>query len=181
MHRLFQERKIITYQFGVQLEVHQLVRLKPGRAGVPMMITTLGGPAINFKGSVDAYREAAAQSGFNPTSLPVATTSLFYTAKNSQDALSEYYPHINAGIFTLRGGGYPKQQFTNAIDYRDALMVGSPQQIIEKMLYQYELFGNNALWHKLILAVYHLIKLRKILNSLLLKFYQPLENIQQNK
>ena len=80
MHRLFQELKIIIYQFGVQLVAHQLVRLK-GRAGVPMMITTLGGPAINFKGSVDAYREAAAQSGFNPASLPVATTSLFYTAK----------------------------------------------------------------------------------------------------
>lgn len=43
-------------------------------------------------------------------------------------------------MLTLRGDGYPKQQFTNAIDYRDALMVGSPQQIIEKMLYQYELF-----------------------------------------
>ena len=46
------------------------------------------------------------KSGFNPASLPVATTSLFYTAKNSQDALSEYYPHINAGMLTLRGGGY---------------------------------------------------------------------------
>ena len=57
MHRLFQERKIITYQFGVQLEVHQLVQLKQDDAGVPMMITTLGGPAINFKVSVDAYRE----------------------------------------------------------------------------------------------------------------------------
>ncbi|MFE9079130.1 LLM class flavin-dependent oxidoreductase [Bacillus mobilis] len=103
----------------------------------------VGGPAINFKGSVDAYREAAVQSGFNPASLPVATTSLFYTAKNSQDAFNEYYPHINAGMLTLRGGGYPKQQFTNAVDYRDALMVGSPQQIIEKMLYQYELFGQQ--------------------------------------
>ena len=29
--------------------------IKAGRAGVPMMITTLGGPAINFKVSVDAY------------------------------------------------------------------------------------------------------------------------------
>lgn len=28
MHRLFRERKIITYQFGVRLEVHQLVQLK---------------------------------------------------------------------------------------------------------------------------------------------------------
>ena len=54
--------------------------IKAGRAGVPMMITTLGA-AINFKVSVDAYREVAQQSGFDPASLPVATTSLFYTAK----------------------------------------------------------------------------------------------------
>ncbi|MCQ6565708.1 LLM class flavin-dependent oxidoreductase [Bacillus mycoides] len=117
--------------------------IKAGRAGVPMMLTTFGGPAVNFKVSVDAYREAAEQSGFDPATLPIATTSLFYTAENSQDALSEYYPHINAGMLALRGGGYPKQQFTNAVDHRDALMIGSPQQIIEKMLYQYELFGQQ--------------------------------------
>jgi alkanesulfonate monooxygenase SsuD/methylene tetrahydromethanopterin reductase-like flavin-dependent oxidoreductase (luciferase family) len=117
--------------------------IKAGHAGVPMMLTTLGGPAVNFKVSVDAYREAAEQSGFDPATLPIATTSLFYTAENSQDALSEYYPHINAGMLALRGGGYPKQQFTNAVDHRDALMIGSPQQIIEKMLYQYELFGQQ--------------------------------------
>ena len=69
-----------------------------------------------------------AQSGFDPASLPIATTSLFYTAENSQDVLSEYYPHINAGMIALRGAGYPKQQFTNALDYRDALMIGSPQR-----------------------------------------------------
>ncbi|MFK4332721.1 alkanesulfonate monooxygenase SsuD/methylene tetrahydromethanopterin reductase-like flavin-dependent oxidoreductase (luciferase family) [Bacillus sp. RC240] len=117
--------------------------IKAGRAGVPMMLTTLGGPAVNFKVSVDAYREAAEQSGFDPATLPIATTSLFYTAENSQDALSEYYHHINAGMLALRGGGYPKQQFTNAVDHRDALMIGSPEQIIEKMLYQYELFGQQ--------------------------------------
>ena len=33
--------------------------IKAGYAGVPMMLTTLGGPATNFKVSVDAYREAA--------------------------------------------------------------------------------------------------------------------------
>ncbi|KFN01060.1 LLM class flavin-dependent oxidoreductase [Bacillus clarus] len=117
--------------------------IKAGHAGVPMMLTTLGGPAINFKVSVDAYREAAEQKGFDLATLPIATTSLFYTAKNSQDALSEYYSHINAGMLALRGGGYPEQQFTGAIDYRDALMIGSPQQIIEKMLYQYELYGQQ--------------------------------------
>ena len=33
--------------------------IKAGKQGVPMMITTLGGPAMNFKGSIDAYRQAA--------------------------------------------------------------------------------------------------------------------------
>ncbi|ETI70088.1 LLM class flavin-dependent oxidoreductase [Neobacillus vireti] len=117
--------------------------IKAGYAGVPMMLTTLGGPAINFKGSVDAYREALEQNGFDPAELPIATTSLFYTAENSQDALREYYPHLNLGMQALRGGGYPKQQFAQATDYRDALMIGSPQQIIEKMHYQYELYGQQ--------------------------------------
>ncbi|MBD8497937.1 LLM class flavin-dependent oxidoreductase [Paenibacillus arenosi] len=117
--------------------------IKAGHAGVPMMLTTLGGPAINFKHSVDAYREAAKKAGFNPATLPIATTGLLYTAKDSQDALREYYPHINAGMQALKGGGYPKQQFAQAVDHRDALMIGSPQQIIEKMLYQYELYGNQ--------------------------------------
>ncbi|WP_214629417.1 LLM class flavin-dependent oxidoreductase [Paenibacillus agaridevorans] len=117
--------------------------IKAGYSGVPMMLTTLGGPAISFKASVDAYRETAERSGFDPSTLPIATTSLFYAAENSQDALREYYPFINSGMQALRGGGYPKQQFAQAIDYRDALMIGSPQQIIEKMLYQYELYGQQ--------------------------------------
>lgn len=108
-----------------------------------MMLTTLGGPASSFKVSVDVYREAAQRSGFDPNTLPIGTTSLFYTSENSQDALREYYPHINYGMQAINGAGYPKQQFAQSTDYRDALMVGSPQQIIEKMIYQYELYGQQ--------------------------------------
>lgn len=117
--------------------------IKAGYAGVPMMLTTLGGPAENFKVAVDAYREAADRSGFNTNDLPIATTSLMFTAENSQDALSTYYPHLNEGMRALKGGGYPRGQFEAAVDYRDALMIGSPQQIIEKLLYQYELYGQQ--------------------------------------
>ncbi|MCG3086590.1 LLM class flavin-dependent oxidoreductase [Sporosarcina cyprini] len=115
--------------------------IKAGYMGIPMMLTTLGGPAINFKHSVDAYREAAEQSGFDPATLPIATTSLFYVADTTKEALQGMYPHINGGFLAIRGGGYPKQQFAQAPDTRDALMVGSKEQIIEKLLYQYELYG----------------------------------------
>jgi hypothetical protein len=33
--------------------------------------------------------------------------------------------------------------FAQSMDNRDILNVGSPQQIIEKLLYQHELFGNQ--------------------------------------
>ncbi|MDW0113348.1 LLM class flavin-dependent oxidoreductase [Sporosarcina saromensis] len=114
--------------------------IKAGYMGIPMMLTTLGGPAINFKHSVDAYREAATQSGFDPKSLPIATTSLLYVADTSKEALQGMYPHINGGFQAIRGGGYPEHQFAQALDTRDALMVGSKEEIIEKMLYQHELY-----------------------------------------
>ena len=76
--------------------------IKAGYAGVPMMLTTLGGPAINFKVSVDAYREAAERSGFDPATYQLQQQVYFIQQKQSQDALSEYYPHINAGMHALR-------------------------------------------------------------------------------
>src|SRR5699024_4993246 len=94
--------------------------IKAGYMGIPMMLTTLGGPAINFKHSVDAYREAAEQSGFDPKTLPIGTTSLFYVAESTKEALRGMYPHINGGFQAIRGGGYPKQQFAQAPDTRDA-------------------------------------------------------------
>ncbi|MRF37266.1 LLM class flavin-dependent oxidoreductase, partial [Staphylococcus sp. KY49P] len=119
--------------------------IKAGRQGIPMMITTLGGPAMTFKDSIDEYRLTAKEHGFDTSaeSLPVSTASLFYTAETTQSALKEYYPHLNVGMSFIRGTGYPKQQFANAPDYRDALMVGSPQQIIEKILYQHELYNHQ--------------------------------------
>jgi len=115
--------------------------IKAGYMGMPMMLTTLGGPAINFRASVKAYRVAAENSGYDPNTLPIGTTSLFYVADTTQEALQGMYPHIDNGFKAIRGSGYPKQQFAQASDYRDALMVGSTEEIIEKILYQHELFG----------------------------------------
>lgn len=115
--------------------------IKAGAMGIPMMLTTLGGPAMNFKPSVLAYRRMAEQHGFDPSTLPIATTSLFYVADTEKEALQGMYPHLNVGFEAIRGTGYPKQQFAQSTDYRDALMVGSKDQIIEKILYQHELFG----------------------------------------
>lgn len=117
--------------------------IKAGYAGAPMMLATLGGPSTSFKVAIDAYREAAERNGYDPSTLPIGTTGLFYTAETSQQAMREFYPHINNGMKLVNGQGFPKQLFAQSADVRDALIVGSPQEIIEKILYQHELFGHQ--------------------------------------
>ncbi|MFC6333432.1 LLM class flavin-dependent oxidoreductase [Paenibacillus septentrionalis] len=117
--------------------------IKAGSAGIPMVLTTLGGPAVHFQQSAIAYREAAALNGHSPEQLPIATASLFHVAPTTEQAFRDYYPYLNAGFTAIRRTGYPRQQFEAAVDYKDALMIGSPQLIIEKLLYQYELYGQQ--------------------------------------
>ncbi|MFS0612199.1 LLM class flavin-dependent oxidoreductase [Lederbergia ruris] len=117
--------------------------IKAGYAGVPMFMAHLGGPAAVFKRTVDAYREAAKQNGFDPLELPVATAGFFYAADTSQQALREYYPHINEGMKLTNGQGFSKQLFAQGVDPHNIMNIGSPQQIIEKILYQHETFGHQ--------------------------------------
>lgn len=117
--------------------------IKAGYAGVPMFIATLGGPVTSFDVSIRAYREALSLSGFDHKEMPVATAGLFYTAETTQQAFKEAYPYVNQGFLKTNGQSFPKQQFAQGKDVRDVMNVGSPQQIIEKIIYQYETFGHQ--------------------------------------
>ncbi|MFD2639545.1 LLM class flavin-dependent oxidoreductase [Piscibacillus salipiscarius] len=116
---------------------------KAGYAGVPMYLAHLGGPATIFKRSIDAYRDALESSGYNPAEFPVSTAGFFYTAETTQQAQRETYPHINEGMKRTNGQGFPKQHFAQGADPRDVMNIGSPQEVIEKILYQHELFGHQ--------------------------------------
>lgn len=117
--------------------------IKAGIAGVPIYVAHLGGPATYFKKSIDLYRETLRENGFDPAEMPVATAGFFYAAETTQQALQEYYPHINEGMRLTNGRGFPKRNFARGADQRDIMNVGSAQQIIEKILYQYEMFGHQ--------------------------------------
>jgi alkanesulfonate monooxygenase SsuD/methylene tetrahydromethanopterin reductase-like flavin-dependent oxidoreductase (luciferase family) len=117
--------------------------VKAGVAGVPMFIAMLGGPAEIFKYSIDAYREAAARMGHDPNELPVASAGFFYTAETTQKAFQEVYPYINEGMKLTNGQGFPKREFAQGMDQRNVMNIGSPDQIVEKILYQYEQFGHQ--------------------------------------
>ncbi len=117
--------------------------VKAGRQGVPIYLAHLGGPVSSFKQMLDLYRETARESGHDPADLPVATAGFFYAAPSSQEALRDLYPHINEGMKRTNGRGFPKQSFAQGVDPRNVMNIGSPQQIVEKILYQREMFGHQ--------------------------------------
>ena len=117
--------------------------VKAGLAGVPMVMAHLGGTTSVFKGTVDAYRRAAAHAGFDPATLPIATAGFFHAAETSQQALAGMYPHINEGMKRTNGQGMPKQHFAQSVHPASIANIGSPQQIIEKILHQHEVFGHQ--------------------------------------
>lgn len=116
---------------------------KAGRIGVPMYQAHLGGPAQSFKQPIDLYRESAREEGYKVDELPVATAGFFYVHENMMEAYREYYPHINEGMKKTNGRGFPKQAFAHGQDPRSVINVGDPDLIIEKILYQHEMFGHQ--------------------------------------
>lgn len=117
--------------------------IKAGYRGVPMFLAMLGGPANSFKHSIDAYREAARLNGHQPDELPIATAGFFYAAETTQQAQRETYDFINEGMKLTNGRGFPKQHFAQGAHPHDVMNIGSPELIIEKILYQHEVFGHQ--------------------------------------
>ena len=119
-----------------------------GKLGAGMALAILGGDPAKFKPLVDVYRAAAIQAGHQREALKVAITSHGYIANSSQQAKDEYYPYYANYVGQFMGGNargerLAREQFEQLANPLSALAVGSPEQLIEKILAQHELFGHN--------------------------------------
>jgi alkanesulfonate monooxygenase SsuD/methylene tetrahydromethanopterin reductase-like flavin-dependent oxidoreductase (luciferase family) len=87
------------------------------------------------------------KSGYDISKLQLGINSHTYIADTSQEAADEFYPPY-AEVMTQIGKerGWPptdREQFNSSIRPQGALLVGSPQKVIDKILYEHELFGNT--------------------------------------
>lgn len=119
-----------------------------GTLGVGMAIAILSGNPEPFRHLGDLYRSSGAKAGHAAEALKIAITSHGYIAKTSEQALDEYYPYYYSyrnAISPRPGQEYTvsRSDFGVSVAADNTLAVGSPQQIIEKILYQHELFGHN--------------------------------------
>ena len=115
--------------------------------GLPLAIAIIGGQPEHFAPLARLYREAARRAGNDPTRLPVSINSHTYVSETSQQAGDEYYPTYAAMMNRIgRERGWSpmgRNQFETGRSPRGALVVGSPEEVVEKILYEHELFGHQ--------------------------------------
>ena len=115
--------------------------------GLPLAIAIIGGEPERFAPLVRLYREAARRAGHDSARLPVSINSHTYVAETSQQASDEYFPTYAAMMNRIgRERGWPpmgRGQFEMGRSPRGALVVGSPEEVAEKILLQHEFFGHQ--------------------------------------
>jgi probable LLM family oxidoreductase len=121
--------------------------VRAGTLGLPLALAIIGGTPERFVPLVDLYREAGARAGHDPATLKVGINSHAFVADDSRQAADEFYPSYADTMSRIgRERGWPpttRAQFEALRSPRGALAIGSPQEVIDKVLRHYELFRHD--------------------------------------
>ncbi|RKS71058.1 putative LLM family oxidoreductase [Actinomadura pelletieri DSM 43383] len=120
--------------------------ISTGRLGLPMAMALLLGPITHHRQTVDLYREAARQAGHDPATLRTSINLHGYVGRTSRRARDTMYPYFAQGMMAnnhRRGRGFaiPRAAFEAQTSPNAGLVVGSPHEVIEKLLAYHELYG----------------------------------------
>ena len=118
---------------------------RAGALGLPMALAMIGGLPERFVPFAELHRQGAEAAGHERSQLSI--NSHGYIAESAAAALDESYPYV-AGMMDKIGRerGWPphsRADYAAAATLRGANFVGNPEQVVEKILYQHELFGHD--------------------------------------
>ena len=123
--------------------------VRAGTLGLPLAIAIIGGMPERFQPFVQLYRDAAQQAGHDPSTLKISINSHGFIADSVDHAVNlAYGPYIDTMSRIGRERGWPmptRQQFDFERSPRGAMLLGSPQEIIDKILFEHELFGMDRM------------------------------------
>ena len=119
--------------------------VRAGALGLPLALAIIGGLPERFAGFAELHRRAARESGHEVPALSI--NSHGYIAETSQQAADEAFGPFATMMDRIgRERGWPpmtRAAFDAGRTLRGASFVGSPQEVIEKILFQHEIFGHQ--------------------------------------
>jgi alkanesulfonate monooxygenase SsuD/methylene tetrahydromethanopterin reductase-like flavin-dependent oxidoreductase (luciferase family) len=121
---------------------------RAGALGLPLALANISMPPAKLAPLADLYRRKGREAGHAAGALKISIGTHMYISGNSQDALNAFYPHYAGYFFTHTPSQWPPQEISRG-DFGERaaphgpIFVGSPQQIIDKIMYERELFGHQ--------------------------------------
>jgi probable LLM family oxidoreductase len=120
--------------------------VRAGRLGLPMALAIIGGEPARFAPFAQLFRRSATEAGHDP--LPaLSINSHGFVADDSDEAAEIAFGPMKRQMDAIgRERGWPplsRVQFEASRGLHGASFVGSPAQVIEKILYQHEIFGHD--------------------------------------
>jgi probable LLM family oxidoreductase len=120
--------------------------VRTGTLGLPMALAIIGGMPERFAPFVELHRRAALAAGHEPAP-PLSINSHGYIAATSQEAADDAYPPLAAMMNRIgreRGfAGMDRASFEASRTLLGANVVGSPAEVIDKILFQQEIFHHQ--------------------------------------
>jgi probable LLM family oxidoreductase len=118
---------------------------RAGVLGLPLMVAIIGGETHRFRPLIDLYWEAGRRAGHSPDRLKVGVHSLGYVAETTKEAADDFFPGY-ARAFTDIGkerGWRPttRADFDAQRGPRGALLIGSPDEVVDKLIRHSEALG----------------------------------------
>lgn len=121
--------------------------VRAGKLGLPLMLAMIGGMPQQFVPFINSYKDSWKTYQGAGAPIQFGINNHMYIGEQSQRAADEFYPYYAAVMNRVgRERGWPplaRQQFEQSRSEKGVLMVGSVQQVIDKILYEHELFGNT--------------------------------------
>jgi probable LLM family oxidoreductase len=119
---------------------------RAGTLGLPMALAIIGGMPERFSAFAELHRDAARQAGVDPVPA-LSINSHGYIADTYEQAVEESFPYV-ASMMNRIGrerGWQPmtREQYEAGATLRGAYFVGTPEQVVEKILFQHDIFHHD--------------------------------------
>ena len=119
--------------------------VRAGMLGLPMALAIIGGLPERFAPFAELHRRGAADAGHEPPRLSI--NSHGYIAATREQALDESFPYVSAAMNRIgqERGWSPMRRgdYDTAATLRGANFVGTPEDVVEKIVFQHEIFGHD--------------------------------------
>jgi probable LLM family oxidoreductase len=133
----------LPIRIGVGGTPQSLVRA--GTLGLPLVLAIIGGEPHRYRSLLNLYRDAWKRAGHAPDKLSIGVHNIGFIADETAQAADQHFPSY-ADAFSAIGrergwAAVTRAQYDATRGGTGALLVGDPEAVAEKIVYENEVLG----------------------------------------